>query len=263
LAELLQRLSHRPSLVEIWTDGSACVSRRSDYEHLLGLLKSTDQRVIVRAVRKRVEGTDPHIWERVHAKVIELQDETGRIQRIIGSANFTGAAWLSPRNTETICIEADRRSLPEKLEQGVEVETLSVQDIRKRIAEAAEGDPGTQPGSPWVYWAIFDEQPRPRVLTVCYGSKSRPVEITLHAHFDPRRDDFDGTKPKRDAIIRTFEDPTSWSQLEHNPPTARLRFTSSSPVPCLRLRRGSGVRRWGLEGRRRGHTRRGSAGRGP
>jgi hypothetical protein len=25
--------------------------------------------------------------------------------------------------------------------------------------------------------------------------------------------------------------------------------------PCLRLRRGSGVRRWGLEGRRRGHTR--------
>jgi GAF domain-containing protein len=34
-------------------------------------------------------------------------------------------------------------------------------------------------------------------------------------------------------------------------------------LPCLRLRRGSGVRRWGLEGRRRGHTRRGSAGRGP
>jgi hypothetical protein len=33
--------------------------------------------------------------------------------------------------------------------------------------------------------------------------------------------------------------------------------------PCLRLRRGSGVRRWGLEGRRRGHTRWGSAGRGP
>src|SRR5262249_46500855 len=141
LAAEIQRTAGKPSRVELWIDGSARVARRSDYESVLQLLSATRiPNIEIRTVKKGTQSNEPNFRVPLHAKIIELEGTTGRVNRILGSANFTGAAWSSKRNTETIFLESGQRSLVDLLPQDYDSLRLTKQAIRHLIKAAKDDE---------------------------------------------------------------------------------------------------------------------------
>src|SRR5206468_3840112 len=98
--------------IEVWTDGSGCVARRSDYQSLLKLIAAHGRAVELKKVLRRGRHGEFGGPAHLHAKLIEVEDSKGTVRRLLGSANFTGAAWVGSFNTESVYLEADRRALP-------------------------------------------------------------------------------------------------------------------------------------------------------
>jgi hypothetical protein len=235
LAQLLEDISMTagiPRRIELWVDSSGSVARSSDYNVVLKLLAGARTSVELRTVvRPRLAGMggEPEPAH-LHAKVIELEDTVGRVRRLLGSANFTGAAWLQHYNTESVYIESATRALPALLAPVFEVVSLSESQLRRLQAHPIEPEPDKIGAKPCIYWVSFDEASRPRCLTVCYEAKVPPTRVEIKASFHPTRDRLPG-RDRRDYIVRTFESPASWRPLQAEQGLVRLAFQPICVVP--------------------------------
>src|SRR5262249_5023792 len=236
-ARLLARLmseaglaSHKPRL-ELWIDGSAMVGRPSDYKVVAELARRYGPACEIRKVVTNASGKAPARPEWLHAKVIEVQDAEGRVKRLIGSANFTGAAWLGPWNTESVQLETDRYSLEALLGRHQSVVSLSRRDIRSLCDNSEEREEDDPAERACIYWAAFDETQHPRRLSVCYKAEAAIKDFTIEASFDPERDRLDG-KQQRDRIVAVFQAKSSWNELlPRLDGLLRLEFRAATSVP--------------------------------
>jgi hypothetical protein len=111
LFEHIARAARRCRL-EIWTDRSGKLAEPTHWTVLSALIPKLSrlfEDVSVVAPREAP-------W---HAKAIELDDGRGRVARVFGSANFTGAAWglKRPGNIELVAMETKAIGLPAMLAQ--------------------------------------------------------------------------------------------------------------------------------------------------
>lgn len=222
LFEDIRLTAGQPRRVELWIDGSARVARRSDYNAVLQLFRMPMQpKIEIKTIKRSAQANEPNFRVPLHAKIIELEGTTGTVNRILGSANFTGAAWLSKRNTETIFLESGQRNLPTLLPQGYDSLCLTKSAIRDLMRTAIEDDTQTVGQNRWIYWASYDEQRNPPTLTVSYESKDRPIQFQLRGHFDSRHKDLSSEKAK--SIIKAFTDPKHWGKPQIEQSVFRVR----------------------------------------
>jgi hypothetical protein len=218
----IQRTAGKLGRVELWIDGSARIARRSDYETVFQLLSATRMRTIeIRTVKKSTQTNVPNFRVPLHAKIIELEGTTGRVNRILGSANFTGAAWLKKGNTETIFLESGQQSLAKLLPPDYDSLRLTRAAIRHLMRTAKEDEKETPHQDRLIYWASFDEQQNPPILTVSYESKDLPIDYKIEAHFDNRHTEL--TPEKAKSIIKAFENPKNWSKPQIDQSLVRVR----------------------------------------
>ncbi len=111
-ADLFERIARaaRRCRLEIWTDRSGKLAEPTYWRVLSALLPKLSR--IFEDVSVIAPKAAP--W---HAKVLELDDGRGRVARVFGSANFTGAAWglKRPGNVELIATETRAIGLPDML----------------------------------------------------------------------------------------------------------------------------------------------------
>ncbi|MBZ5659864.1 MAG: hypothetical protein LAO08_05595 [Acidobacteriia bacterium] len=193
--------------VEVWVDGSQVFAKPLDYRNLIGLQVAQKGELLIKSIRKK-PGNGFQLPEQVHAKVIELESQNGSVSRLLGSANFTAAAWCKSRNTETIFHEITSSGLPQLLDDSVEVVPVSSAKLEKWATDQGETESELKGVERWIYWAAFDETASPYKLTVSYSSKEEPIRLRVLAAFDPRH-----TKlPLQSrSIIETFENSRNWT----------------------------------------------------
>jgi hypothetical protein len=192
--------------IEVWVDGSQVFAKPPDYQNLIALQTAQKGNLHIKFIRKKARnGYQPP--EQVHAKVIELEGEHGSVSRLIGSANFTAAAWCDNRNTETIFHEIASRGLPQLLDDSVESAPVSSATLEKWAADIDETESEFQSAERWIYWAAFDET-APCKLTVSYFSKDTPIRLRVLAAFDPRHKRL---PMQSQNIIEKFQNPENWT----------------------------------------------------
>ena len=119
--------------LEIWTDRSGVLTEPTHWRVLADLLPSLTRKF------KAVEVLAPRRDLAWHAKIVELDDGHGGIARIIGSANFTGAAWgLAQHNLELIDVEAANAGLPKLVSVREALVTLVSRNELTRLARREE-----------------------------------------------------------------------------------------------------------------------------
>jgi hypothetical protein len=214
-SDLLEELLHiigqnlgNPRKIEIWVDGSARLARRSDYAALAMLVRNISREIELRTISRIVRRDEPRTQPALHAKIIELEDRIGKINRILGSANFTGAAWIRDYNIESIFLEESKQSFERALPEELRTTQLTMKDLDKlmQMAEESEDKAGKQ--THWIYWATLDESNQPPVLTVSYESRDAPRAIALEGRFDPRHEEL--SQETINAIVGGFVDLKNW-----------------------------------------------------
>jgi hypothetical protein len=192
--------------IEVWIDGSQVFAKPLDYQNLIAIQTAQKAALQIKCIRKRSRnGYQPS--ERVHAKLIELESQNGNVSRLIGSANFTAAAWCDNWNTETIFHEIADRGLPQLLGESVESVPVSRANLEKWAADQSDTESEIQGAERWIYWAAFDET-APYKLTVSYCSKDTPLRLRVLAAFDPRHQRL---PLQSQNIIEKFQNPDSWT----------------------------------------------------
>jgi hypothetical protein len=207
LLSLLDSAKGGVEKVEIWIDGSKAFAKPLDYRNLIALQVAQKGKLLIKSLRKKLgNGFQPP--EQVHAKVIELEGRNGNVSRLLGSANFTAAAWCKSRNTEAIFHEITSNGLPQLLGESVDVVPVSTATLEKWAADQIETESELRVAERWIYWAAFDETARPYKLTVSYSSKEEPIRLKVLAAFDPRH-----TKLplQSGSIVEMFQNPQSWT----------------------------------------------------
>lgn len=219
--------------IEIWIDGSAMVGRAQDYEVVATLAARYGNRCKVNKVVSQATPKRPSRPIPLHAKVIELVDQDGKVQRLIGSANFTGAAWLDAWNTESLHLESDRKALQDLLPAGQLIAPLTRQSLRALQNSAADNAEDEPTGKPTIYSAAFDETRNPRELTVCYSATAPLDGFTIEAAFDKSRDELPTGKTQRDAIVAAFQARRNWRTLPAPDGILKLALQLPTPPPEL------------------------------
>ncbi len=196
--------------VEVWIDASRVLANASDFRCLLALQRKCSHKLLVRSLRSNAQAIHPS-WEQVHAKAIELEDTSGHVSRLFGSANFTGAAWIDSYNTETIFHETAREGLPNLLDDRFEVVSVPQEDLNRWSAAETETKDENRPEHRYIYWAAFDETNQPHKLVISYRSKDRPVSFKISAGFDLRH----AVTPRLQAIVELFQNVDSWIKCKN------------------------------------------------
>jgi hypothetical protein len=192
--------------IEVWVDGSQVFAKPLDYQNLIALQTAQKGNMLIKFLRKKPRnGYQPP--EQVHAKLIELVGQNGSVSRLIGSANFTGAAWCDNWNTETIFHEIAGSGVPQLLDDSVESVPVSRANLEKWAADQPDTESEFQGAERWIYWAAFDET-APYKLTVSYFSKDTPIRLRVFAAFDPRHKRL---PLQSQSIIEKFQNPESWT----------------------------------------------------
>lgn len=222
LATIRDQFDHVPP-VEIWIDASGKLARKTDIATVMDIRKAMPD-VTVKAVRRESESATG--FERLHAKLIELEGNDGRCARIFGSANFTGAAWIEPRNTETISLEHEVKPLAAVL--GNRVVRLQHRDLVQLASRVQEDEVSSEMGGRrCIYWAALDESCERSRLVVSYESPDKPRRFSFRGGFDPRR----GNVHRAEEITQGYEDPRSWRLLsESRPGLVVLELTSARAI---------------------------------
>jgi hypothetical protein len=218
--------------IEVWIDGSQILAGPPDYQHLIGLQKAQKGRLLIRSLRKKsADHFRPAM--QVHAKVIELEDQHGVVSRLLGSANFTAAAWCKNRNTETIFLETTRSGLPKLLGESVDIAPVPASTLEKWASDQGDTESALKGDGRWIYWAAFDETAKPCKLTVSYSAKQLPSRLRILASFDPRHTRLPSQSQE---IIETFQNPDSWTAPRYFGGLAEIRLTKKVYVFPERLR---------------------------
>jgi len=229
LSELLDSLDPREiPKIEIWIDRSGFVAKKIHLQSLIGLQQSQGGRLTIKTVQRGAQRGQPRVLERVHGKLIELEDDVGNVSRLLGSANFTGAAWLDNWNTETICQEVGRENLPSLLDEAAEVTQVSNSELERCILAMAESDDESAGNLECIYWAAIDESSSFPKLLISYKAASEPINIRIFAQFDPRRTDLPIRAQK---IIEIFQNPLNWGEPEYSPNRIDMSLKVRSSVP--------------------------------
>jgi hypothetical protein len=207
LLSLLDSAKGGVEKLEVWVDGSKVFAKPLDYRNLISLQVAHKGRLLIKSLRKKTgNGFQPP--EQVHAKLIELEGQNGSVSRLLGSANFTAAAWCKSRNTEAIFHEITSSGLPQILGDSVEVVSVSSATLEKWATDQIEMESELKGAERWIYWAAFDETARPYKLTVSYSSKEEPIRLKVLAAFDPRHTKLPSQSR---SIVETFQNPQSWT----------------------------------------------------
>jgi hypothetical protein len=207
LLSLLDSAKGGVEKVEVWIDGSKVFAKPLDYRNLIALQVAQKGKLLIKSLRKKLgNGFQPP--EQVHAKVIELEGQNGNVSRLLGSANFTAAAWCKSRNTEAIFHEITSSGLPQLLGDSADVVPVSSATLEKWAADQIETESELKGADRWIYWAAFDETARPYKLTVSYSSKEEPIRLKVLAAFDPRHTRL---PLQSGSIVEMFQNPQSWT----------------------------------------------------
>ena len=123
-----------------------------------------------------------------HAKVLELDNGHGDIARIVGSANFTGAAWgLNGSNLELVDIEIARDGLPTLLKaRAIEVSPVGRQELA-RLANREDKDQIARVNGPILLWASLREAPPSVQIEARLARPERVEDWRIEASFDETR----------------------------------------------------------------------------
>jgi hypothetical protein len=178
--------------LEIWTDRSGRLAEPTHWRVLseaLPKLATMFGDVQVLAPPREIP------W---HAKVIEFDDGHGRVARVFGSANFTGAAWgiRHGGNLELVAVDSTRTGLPRLLDtRKIEISAVGAAE-RKRLARQEEQEQLRVARGPVLLWACLAEKPNVQVL----ARMQRAEKITwwrLDAEYDESRPDDEREKLKK------------------------------------------------------------------
>jgi hypothetical protein len=225
---ILRAKKKKPRRVEIWVDGSGNFTTSPHLQNLIKLKESQKERLVIKTLRRKAQLGQPCLPERVHGKVIELEDEYSNVSRIIGSANFTGAAWQDTWNTETIFHERGRNSLPNLLGEHTEIRSVSTSELERWILDAPEKEDESGGELMCIYWAAIDESVSPPKLSISYAATTRPVRVRISAQFDPQRSEL----PSRaKELIELFENPQSWNGPDFSSNLVEMSLKVRSSVP--------------------------------
>lgn len=217
--------------VEVWVDASQIFASASDYRSLMALQKKCNHKILVKSLRTKARAVHP-VWEQVHAKAIELEGASGSVSRLLGSANFTAAAWIGRRNTETVFHETARESLPRLLDHSLEVGPVPDEALNRWACAETDMKDGHEAKQRYIYWAAFDETAQPHTLTVSYFSKDLPVSFEIVAAFDSRRT----VPPRLQAIVELFQNVESWIRLKNQKGLLKLQLKSRLSLFPERMR---------------------------
>jgi hypothetical protein len=170
-----------PCRLEIWTDRSGRLTEPTHWRVLLNLLPALRKRFTNVSVLAPKETA----W---HAKVLELDNGHGDIARIVGSANFTGAAWgLNGSNLELVDIEIARDGLPTLLKaRAIEVSPVGRQELA-RLANREDKDQIARVNGPILLWASLREAPPSVQIEARLARPERVEDWRIEASFDETR----------------------------------------------------------------------------
>jgi len=232
LQELLSETRLQKPRLELWIDGSGFLARPSDYRVAGDLANAYGPTCVIRKVMSKASARALPSPLPLHAKVIEVENSDGTVARVLGSANFTGAAWLQGWNTESIQIERSRHALPLLLGEGTQLANVKSGELAGLSRQSSATDePGTGKLA-CIYWVAFDEMADPRVLTVCYTAPSPLKRASVVGMFDKARDTLPN-RGTRDAIVRQFNDRQNWKQLSDQGGLLKIAYQTDTSVPEL------------------------------
>jgi phosphatidylserine/phosphatidylglycerophosphate/cardiolipin synthase-like enzyme len=262
ISELLANFgSDRPRLIELWVDESRRLARRSDYSVVLDILDSwtNPEPLAVKTVRVSDGSAVPHSVVPLHAKLIEIEGSKGKATRIFGSANFTGKAWLSGYNLETIGFIDNAAPFPKLLQKSpfkLSEHTITRNGLKKLI-DASDPDEASLNGGdarPWINWATLDESDAQCIVSVSYqtndsaiDNKDAAVNYLFDADFHPTRalDRKTNNAPLLNQIKCAYSDPNNWTTLHQEPTLLKVKYVgpalSLPETLSIRLEFGEGV----------------------
>jgi hypothetical protein len=218
--EIISEFGLDASALEFWIDRTGTHTTGSHLQSLIALcdkLKITSVRYPVRVIRTPAIIRDERP---LHAKLIEVLGSDGSGTRVIGSPNFTRAAWKGS-NLESISIESfpvgsDFASvLPEDFDNQDNL--VAIADLKKDLAKAADIEESvTGSDDPVGYWAVFDECTGD--LRAHFRADVALDSFQVESHYNPMRDadvSPDGQKDvaKLKVAADLFSNPKNWHQL--------------------------------------------------
>jgi hypothetical protein len=238
--ELFDRIGRKLAgcRLEIWSDRSGKLAEPTHWRTLSGLLpelRRAFQGVMVLAPPPELP------W---HAKVFELEDARGRVARVFGSANFTGAAWglKRPGNLEIAAVDIGSTGLHDLLAARDIKVTPVTEKERTSLARREEHEQIARCRGPVLLWACLNEI-RPAQIT---ARLARPEHITrwlVEGAFDETRpeDERDELRKIRDRL----QNRARW-QLRQSGREIILAWRDGGEfIPCermtLRVRTSSGT----------------------
>jgi hypothetical protein len=212
--------------LQIWTDRSGALTEPTHWRILAGLLPS------LRKKFKAVEVLAPQQDLAWHAKIVEVDDGHGGVARIIGSANFTGAAWgLGQRNLELIDVETAHRSLPELVsarDPQIKITAVGSQEM-KQLVRREEREQESAHRGPVILWVCLQEQPTIEIQAR-FARHERILSWRVEASFDQTRPDDERATLSR--VQQLVKDPLHW-QAETQGKNFFLRWHGDEDfIPC-------------------------------
>jgi len=208
LEKLLHIMGIQPGKVELWIDSTGSHTNGHHAENLIVLCEKIGISKLYFPVLKGSPPFNVRDEKPLHAKMIEVVAEDGSGVRIIGSANFTGAAWHGT-NLESVALEEFSRGndflslLPHAFDKETNIMPLS--DFKKRREEQSdEGkyDDDLQPNgvTPLIYWAIYTETEK--TISAHYDNGATELrDYFIEARYNSQRDE----NPINDDIQRLLE----------------------------------------------------------
>jgi hypothetical protein len=216
-----------PCRLEIWTDRSGRLTEPTHWRVLLNLLP---------ALRKRFKNVSVLAPKEIpwHAKVLELDNGHGDIARIVGSANFTGAAWgLNGSNLEMVDIEIARDGLPTLAKaREIEVSPVGRQELA-RLASREDKDQIARVNGPILLWASLREAPPVVQIEARLARPERVEDWRIEASFDETRPEDERRKLAR--LKSLVGNAQRWTLQQHGKRILLAWLDGEDFVACERM----------------------------
>jgi hypothetical protein len=213
--------------LEIWTDRSGRLSEPTHWRVLANLLPTLRKRF------KNVSVLAPkeNAW---HAKVLELDNGHGAIVRIVGSANFTGAAWgLNGSNLELVDVEIARDALPTLVKaREIEISPIGRQELI-RLANREEKDQIADVKGPVLLWASLRETPPAVQIEARLARPERVEDWRIEASFDETRPE--NERRKLAKLQSLVGDARRWRLQQHGKRLLLAWLDGEDFVACERM----------------------------
>lgn len=208
LEDLLAIMNIPVEKIEIWID---VTGSHTNGNHAKNLISLCEKMGISKLHYPVLKGTPPYNVrdeKPLHAKMIEVVAEDGSGVRLIGSANFTGAAWRGT-NLESIALEEFLKGkdflslLPHAFDK--ETNTILLSEFKKRQESLLENGEnvegfGHDDRQPIIYWAKYNEIEKTIFAHYSCGT-TELKDYLIEARYNSQRDE----NPIKDDVQRLLE----------------------------------------------------------